>query len=80
MEAASVNTKFVTIDYTNWRGDRRMRTVRPLRIEWGSNKWHVAPQWLLVAHDHEANSERTFAMQNIHSFEHCVETAHEPST
>jgi predicted DNA-binding transcriptional regulator YafY len=65
-----VNTKFATIDYTNWRGERRARSVRPIRIEWGSNRWHPEPQWLLVAYDEENNAERTFAMQSIHSFAH----------
>jgi predicted DNA-binding transcriptional regulator YafY len=60
--------KFVTIDYTNWRGERGFRYVRPLRMEWGSNEWHRTPQWLLVAHDAERNAERTFAFDNIHSW------------
>lgn len=69
-----MNTKFVDIDYTNWRGERRVRCVRPLSIEWGSNEWHPEPQWLLFAHDEETNTTRTFAMQNIHSFAHQRET------
>ena len=70
-----MNTKFVDIDYTNWRGERGIRMIRPLRIEWASNQWHPEPQWLLIAHDAKTNSDRTFAMQNIHSFSHHLENA-----
>ncbi len=69
-----MNTKFATIDYTNWRGERGERSIRPIRIEWGSNQWHLEPQWLLVAHDEKTNSERTFALEKIHSFAHQRET------
>lgn len=66
-------SKFATIDYTNWRGERGVRDIRPVRIEWGSNEWHPEPQWLLVAHDAGTNTERTFAMEKIHTFTPCVE-------
>lgn len=60
--------KFVTIDYTNHRGERQERYVRPIRLEWGANEWHATPQWLLVAHDSEKNAERHFALACIHSW------------
>lgn len=60
--------KFVTIDYTNWRGERAERYIRPIRVEWGSNEWHPNPQWLLIAHDAEKNAERAFALSGIHSW------------
>jgi predicted DNA-binding transcriptional regulator YafY len=66
--------KFVTIDYTNWRGERTNRYVRPIRLEWGANEWHQTPQWLLVAHDADKNAERTFALSNIHSWTQDAET------
>lgn len=66
-------SKFVTIDYTNWRGERAERYVRPLRLEFGSNEWHTTPQWLLVAHDSRHNAERTFALANIHSWKQDTE-------
>lgn len=70
-----MNTRFVDIDYTNWRGERRVRSIRPIRIEFGCNEWHPEPQYLLIAHDEQSNSERAFAMENIHSFRHQRETA-----
>ena len=60
--------KYVTIDYTNWRGERGHRYVRPIRMEWGSNEWHREPQWLLIAYDAERRAERAFAMSCIHSW------------
>jgi predicted DNA-binding transcriptional regulator YafY len=62
--------KTVVIDYTNWRGDRREREIRPLSsgLQFTKNQWHPDPQWLLQAVDVESGSVRTFAMRNIHSW------------
>lgn len=57
----------ITIDYTNWRGERSLRQVQPIRIEHGSNEWHRTPQWLLVAIDLRTGEERTFALSCIHA-------------
>lgn len=59
-----------TIDYTNWRGERALRVIRPLSIYWGSNQWHPEKQWLLdaiVEKDGERDV-RAFAMKDIHSW------------
>ena len=58
----------VVIDYTNWRGERRERKVVPKYIEFGSSKHHPGQQWLLVAKDIEKGEDRTFAMDDIHSW------------
>lgn len=55
------------IDYTNWRGERRERTVTPISIVFGPTEWHPEPQWLLEAIDSEKGLRR-FAMANIHSW------------
>jgi predicted DNA-binding transcriptional regulator YafY len=61
--------KIVTIDYTNWRGERSLRRIVPLALAFDSNEWHPKSQWLLLAADIEKNGEvRTFAMANIHSW------------
>lgn len=57
----------VWIDYTNWRGERRWRHIRPRAIRFGSNQWHDE-QWLLEAHDLESFDPRSFAMANIHAW------------
>lgn len=59
----------VAIDYTNWRGERATRLIRPLRIEYGSNEWHPEEQWFLVAIDLERNQQRYFAMSEIHNWD-----------
>ncbi len=63
-------TQGVMIDYTNWRGERAVRHVLPLDMEFAANEWHPEPQWLLKALDLERGDgiERTFAMTQIHSW------------
>lgn len=63
----------VRIDYTNWRGVRRIRRVVPVKFEFGSNEWHPEPQWLMEARDLDieeegVNSLRTFALKGIHQW------------
>lgn len=59
----------VVIDYTNYQGERRLRTVEPTRIWWGVNDWHEdGPQWFLTANDLERGVSRDFAMKDIHSW------------
>jgi predicted DNA-binding transcriptional regulator YafY len=60
---------FVCIDYTNYRGERSTRIIRPLSIKFMSNEWHREPQWLLEAHDLDKDAIRTFAMSHIHSWD-----------
>lgn len=61
--------KNVRIDYTNWRGERRMRVIRPLAdgFRFTKNNWH-SEQWLLRAQDVETGEIREFAMASIHSW------------
>jgi hypothetical protein len=58
----------VTIDYTNYRGERGLRRILPLDIKFGSNEWHPEPQWLLIAIDEDKKAERIFALKDIHSW------------
>jgi hypothetical protein len=55
----------VQILYKNYRGETAWRTVRPVRIHFGSNEWHPVPQWLMDAMDIERAVERSFAMKDI---------------
>ena len=57
----------VVIDYTNWRGERRRRSIIPRRLYWGSSNWHPRAQWLLEAID-EDGSIKAFAMKDIHEW------------
>jgi len=69
-ETIAPRKEHITIDYTNWRGERRVRRIHPVRIEFGSNEWHPEPQWLLHARDIEDVDlpMKTFALAGIHSF------------
>lgn len=59
----------VLIDYTNWRGERGVRRIRPLSIWFGATEFHPHPQHLLRAIDVAKDAERDFAMASIHSWE-----------
>lgn len=58
-------TMSVRILYTNWRGEKRWRHIRPLRTRFGATDWHPEPQELLDAIDLERGVERTFAISGI---------------
>ena len=58
----------VEIDYTNHRGERRKRSIRPIKLTWGLSEWHEGSQWILLAHCFEKNAPREFAMASIHSW------------
>lgn len=58
----------VTIDYTNWRGERSLRRVAPRRFFYGASEWHPEPQWLMEAFDLDHAAVRTFALAGVHSW------------
>ena len=61
-------SKVVTIDYTNWRGERRNRRVRPERMFFGPTQWHSDPCWHLEAMDMDINETRMFALHLVHGW------------
>lgn len=58
----------IVIDYTNWKGVRAIRTIRPLDMWFGRNEYHMEPQFLLRAMDVDNQEVRDFAMASIHSW------------
>lgn len=61
----------IVIDYTNWRGERRRRQVKPVRFFYGEVSWHPGPQWLMDAIDLDRTDDdrlRTFALSGIHGW------------
>ncbi len=58
----------VAIDYTNYRGERAIRRILPLRMRFAATEWHPERQWLLTAIDVEKDAERDFAMRDVHSW------------
>jgi hypothetical protein len=65
----------VTLDYTNYRGERAIRTITPWGVEWGSTDWHPEPGWLLTCYDHDKAACRTYALSGIHSWNGVAVTA-----
>lgn len=58
----------VEIDYTNWKGERATRRIRPHDVRHAHNEYHTTPQWLLGSRDLDKDTYRTFAMKDIHSW------------
>lgn len=59
----------VSIDYTNWKGNRAVRRILPRWITFGTTEHHPGPpQWFIIARDLEKNEDRTFALKDIHSW------------
>jgi predicted DNA-binding transcriptional regulator YafY len=63
-----MDPQLVEIDYTNYRGERAKRRIKPVAIEFGTSQWHSGEQWLLIAIDVERDVTRSFAMKDIHSW------------
>jgi predicted DNA-binding transcriptional regulator YafY len=62
-----MENKRVVIDYTNWRGERRTRTIIPTGLMmFEANEWHPTPQWLFGAHDPEDGKFKLYAMSGVH--------------
>ena len=56
----------ITTSYTNWKGKRRLRTLTPLQMVFGSTKWHPDPQWLIRARDEDIDEKRAKALKIMH--------------
>jgi predicted DNA-binding transcriptional regulator YafY len=65
----TVMNRAVRIDYTNYRGERRWRTILPLELVFGTFPHHEGAQWFLHAVDEERGLKRTFAMKDVHAWE-----------
>lgn len=62
-------SRAVSFEYTNWRGERRVREVIPDSVWFGSNEWHKEPQWLLKAFDVEDGKEKSFSLKDIRNWQ-----------
>lgn len=60
--------RVVRLDYTNHRGERRVRLVLPLSVYFGTTTWHPEPCWLLRAVDVEKGEGRDFALARVHGW------------
>lgn len=61
---------YVEIDYTNHRGERATRVVRPLAFFFKESEYHpgAGAQHLMYAWDTAKQAGRTFVMKDIHSW------------
>jgi hypothetical protein len=56
----------ITATYRNWRGEERIRTLRPLSLRWVAvTPWHPDPMWILHAVDTEKGEVRDFALDRF---------------
>lgn len=61
--------KNISINYTNYKDETRQRTILPVEIWYGSNRWHSEKQWFLKAIDIDKGEERDFAFSGINKFD-----------
>ncbi len=55
----------IKVEYTNYRGEKSIRTIIPLNFFFGSNEYHTKDQWLLRVWDCDRQAERIYAAQEI---------------
>lgn len=57
--------KEIKFYYCNWRGKTALRTIIPIKLWYGSTKWHPEKQWFIRATDVEKGEERDFALLDM---------------
>ncbi len=62
-------SKTVVINYTNHRGQRANRRIRPTGLAFTSNEWHKELCWMVMARDLDIDEDRTFPLKSIHNWE-----------
>ena len=67
VESGDTRGHVVRINYRNYKGEERMRTIIPASVWWGATKWHPEEQWLLEAMDIEKGEMRDFALKDLGS-------------
>ena len=56
--------KSIRFFYINHRFSVAIRCATPISIRWGITEWHMEPQWLMLAFDHDKGANREFALAN----------------
>lgn len=56
----------IRVDYTNYKGERRIRKVIPIKIKFGHSDFHKMDTWLMDVYDLEKEAFRTYAFLGIH--------------
>ena len=60
--------KILSFEYINWRRERGVRNVKPIKIWYGKTEYHEGEQWLLKATDVDKNAERDFSLKDVIKF------------
>ncbi len=65
MAMSHIAERIVRFTYTNWRGVKSERRVRPLDLEFKTTPWHPKRQWFIKAIDYDRKRIRYFAMKDM---------------
>jgi hypothetical protein len=55
----------IKVEYTNYRGEKGVRTIVPLSFFFGTTEYHPKEQWLIKLWDVDRQAERIYALQEI---------------
>ena len=55
----------IKVVYKNWEGKEGIRHIIPIRIYYGSTKWHKEKQWLMEVYDLDKKAMRDYALKDF---------------
>lgn len=67
MTTETFGLPIMSVEFTNWKGERRRREFLPLgKVEFGSNNWHPQPHYYMECLDVETNILRLCPLSGFH--------------
>ncbi|CAN5193309.1 hypothetical protein BH09DEP1_BH09DEP1_4960 [soil metagenome] len=55
----------IKVEYTNYRGEKGIRTIVPISFYVGTTEYHPQEQWLVKLWDVDRQAERIYALKEI---------------
>ena len=55
----------IKVEYTNYRGEKGIRTIVPISFFFGTTEYHPEEQWLIKLWDVDRQAERIYALKEI---------------
>jgi hypothetical protein len=55
----------IKVEYTNYRGEKGVRTIVPISFFFGTTQYHPEAQWLVKLWDCDRQAERIYALKEI---------------
>jgi len=55
----------IKVIYKNWKGEKGVRHILPIRIFYGSTEWHPEKQWLIEVYDLDRKAKRIYALKDF---------------